>query len=153
MLLQAMHNIVGNSVAFFLSQFFTKSADELACASQGERDSEAQHVPAGAHSGKSRARLPQTNRQRTANISKSPPPASGAIDLVCKRGSQTPETIEWTVPHTGVETGPAGRRVVMATCVGVAVSVLTWLALSYFVWCIRSGNGEHLFRRRRFFLK
>jgi hypothetical protein len=36
--------------------------------------------------------------------------------------------------------------------VGVAASVLSWLALNI-VWCIRSGNGERLFRRRGFFLK
>jgi hypothetical protein len=41
-----------------------------------------------------------------------------------------------------------GLGVVMAS---VAVSVLTCLALSYIVWCIR--NGEHLFRRRGFCLK
>jgi hypothetical protein len=73
--------------------------------------------------------------------------------LVCKRGSQTLETeLEWTVPHAGVETGPARRRVVIATRIGVAASVLTWLALNI-VWCIRSGNGERLFRQRGFFLK
>jgi hypothetical protein len=49
--------------------------------------------------------------------------------------------------------GLARRRVVMATCVKVAVSVLIGLALSYSVWCIRTGNGERLFRRRGFFLK
>jgi hypothetical protein len=43
-----------------------------------------------------------------------------------------------------------GPGVVMAS---VAVSVLNWLALSYIVWCIRSGNGEHLFRRRGFCVK
>jgi hypothetical protein len=49
-----------------------------------------------------------------------------------------------------VETGPVPRRrVVIATCVGVAASVLTWLALNI-VRCIRSGNGERLFRRRGF---
>ena len=31
--------------------------------------------------------------------------------------------------------------VLMAT---VALSVLTWLALSYIVWCIRTGDGEHV---------
>jgi hypothetical protein len=36
---------------------------------------------------------------------------------------------------------------------GVTVSVLTWLALSYIVWCIRTGDGERPFRRRGFFLK
>ena len=73
--------------------------------------------------------------------------------LVCKRGSQTLETeLEWTVPHAGVETGWARRRVVIATCVGVAASVLTWLVLNI-VWCIGSSNGERLFRRRGFFLK
>ena len=73
--------------------------------------------------------------------------------LVCKRGSQTLETeLEWTVPHAGVETGPARRPVVIATCVGVAASVLTWLVLNI-VWCIGSSNGERLFRRRGFFLK
>jgi hypothetical protein len=41
----------------------------------------------------------------------------------------------------------------MATCVGVAVSVPIWLALSYIVPCIRTGNGECLFQRRGFFLK
>ena len=30
----------------------------------------------------------------------------------------------------------------------VAVSVVIWLALSYIVWCIDTGDGEHLFRRR-----
>ena len=74
--------------------------------------------------------------------------------LVCKRGSQTLETeLEWAVPHAGVETGPVPRRrVVIATCVGVAASVLTWLVLNI-VWCIRSSNGERLFRQRGFFLK
>jgi hypothetical protein len=43
--------------------------------------------------------------------------------------------------------------VVTAACVGVAVSVLIWLTLSYIVWCIRNGNGERLFRRRGFCLK
>jgi hypothetical protein len=43
-----------------------------------------------------------------------------------------------------------GPGVVMAS---VAVSVLNWLALSYIVWCIRTGNGEHLFRRRGFCVK
>jgi hypothetical protein len=43
-----------------------------------------------------------------------------------------------------------GPGVVMAS---VAVSVLNWLALSYIVWCIRTGNGEHLFRRRGFRVK
>jgi hypothetical protein len=41
----------------------------------------------------------------------------------------------------------------MATCVGGAVSVLTWLALSYIVRCNRGGNGQRLFRRSGFFLK
>lgn len=54
------------------------------------------------------------------------------------------------MPHA---VGPARRRVMMATCVGVAVSVPTWLALSYIVWCIRTGDGERLFRRSGFFLK
>jgi hypothetical protein len=49
--------------------------------------------------------------------------------------------------------GPARRRVVMATCVGVAVSVLAWLALSDIVWRIRVGEGERLFQWRGFFLK
>ena len=35
----------------------------------------------------------------------------------------------------------------------VAVSVLNWVALSYIVWCIRTGNGEHLFRQRGFCVK
>ena len=78
---------------------------------------------------------------------------SCTVPMVCKRGSQTPESeLEWTVPHAGVETELARRRVVMATCVGVAASMLTWLARNI-VWCIRSGNGERLFRRRGFFLK
>jgi hypothetical protein len=37
----------------------------------------------------------------------------------------------------------------MVMCVGV----LIWLALSCIVWCIRTCNGERLFRRRSFFLK
>jgi hypothetical protein len=41
-------------------------------------------------------------------------------------------------------------RIVMRS---VAVSVLIWLALSYIVWCTRTGDGEHLFRRRGFCLK
>jgi hypothetical protein len=41
----------------------------------------------------------------------------------------------------------------MATRVGVAVSVLTWLATTYIVWCIRTGNGEDPFERRGFCLK
>jgi hypothetical protein len=63
--------------------------------------------------------------------------------------------LEWSNSrvHAGVETGPARRSVVTAACVGVAVSVLIWLTLSYIVWCIRNGNGERLFRRRGFFLK
>ena len=43
--------------------------------------------------------------------------------------------------------GPGG---VMAS---VAVSVLTLLSLSYILWCIHTGNGKHLFRRRDFCLK
>jgi hypothetical protein len=43
-----------------------------------------------------------------------------------------------------------GLGVVMAS---VAERVLTCLALSYIVWCIRTGNGKHLFRRRGFCLK
>jgi hypothetical protein len=35
----------------------------------------------------------------------------------------------------------------------VAVSVLTCLALIYIVWCIRTGYGEHLFRRHGTCLK
>jgi hypothetical protein len=56
------------------------------------------------------------------------------------------------MPHA---VGPARRRVLMARCVGGAVSVLTltWLALSYIVWCNRGGYGERLFRRSGFFLK
>jgi hypothetical protein len=73
------------------------------------------------------------------------------VPVVCKRGSQTLESeLERTVPHAGVETGLARRRVVMVTC--VRRKRLTWLALNI-VWCIRSGNGERLFRRRGFFLK
>ena len=69
----------------------------------------------------------------------------GFCKVVCKR----PTELEWTRPHAGVGTGLGRRaRVAMAT---VALSVLTWLALSYTVWCIR--NGEHLFRRRGFCLK
>ena len=49
MLLQTMHDIVGNSVAFFFRQFPAKSAHELAYASQGECNSENQHVPPGTH--------------------------------------------------------------------------------------------------------
>jgi hypothetical protein len=30
---------------------------------------------------------------------------------------------------------------------------LSWFALSYIGWCIRTGKGEHLFRRRVFWLK
>ena len=41
-------------------------------------------------------------------------------------------------------------RVVMRS---VAVSVVIWLALSYIVWCIHTGDGEHLFRRRGFCVK
>lgn len=48
-----------------------------------------------------------------------------------------------------METGPVRRGVAMARCVGVTVSVLTWLALSYIVWCTR-GHGEHPFRRPGF---
>jgi hypothetical protein len=47
--------------------------------------------------------------------------------------------------------GSARRAcVVMAT---VAMSMVDWLALSYILWCIRTGDGEHLFRRRGFCLK
>jgi len=48
-LLQLVHDIIGNSVAFFFGQFFSKSANKFACTHQCECDSEAQHVPAGAH--------------------------------------------------------------------------------------------------------
>jgi len=51
------------------------------------------------------------------------------------------------VPHAGVGTG---LGVVIAS---VAVSVLTWLSLSYIVLCIHTGNGKHLFRRRDFCVK
>jgi hypothetical protein len=34
-------------------------------------------------------------------------------------------------------------RVVMQS---VAVSVVIWSALTYIVWCIHTGEGEHLFR-------
>jgi hypothetical protein len=56
-----------------------------------------------------------------------------------------------TVPHAGLGTGPGVVRA------SVAVDVLTclaliWLALSYIIWCIRSGNSERLFQRRGFWL-
>jgi len=51
MSLQTMHDIIGYPVAFFFREFLTKSAHEFACAPQRECDSEAQHVPAGAHPG------------------------------------------------------------------------------------------------------
>jgi hypothetical protein len=41
----------------------------------------------------------------------------------------------------------------MATCIGVAVSVLAWLAPSSIVWRIRTRNGERLFQRHGFILK
>src|SRR5262249_46899073 len=47
-LLQAMHDIVSNSIAFFLCQFLAKSAHKFSRASQRECDGEAEHVPAGA---------------------------------------------------------------------------------------------------------
>ena len=52
-----------------------------------------------------------------------------------------------TVRHAGVGTG---LGLVMASA---AVSVLTWLSLSYIAWCIHTGNGKHLFRQRDFCLK
>ena len=48
-LLQAMHEIIGNSVAFFFRQFVAKSAHKFARASKRECDSEAQELPTGAH--------------------------------------------------------------------------------------------------------
>jgi len=47
-LLQAMHDIVSNSIAFFLCQFLAKSAHKFSRASQRECDGEAEHAPAGA---------------------------------------------------------------------------------------------------------
>jgi hypothetical protein len=48
-LLQAMHDIICNSVTLFLSEFFTQSTHKFAGAPQREGDCEAQKVPAGAH--------------------------------------------------------------------------------------------------------
>ena len=46
---QVMHDVIGNSVALFFSQFFTKSAHKFARAPKCECDGEAQHVPTSAH--------------------------------------------------------------------------------------------------------
>ncbi len=49
-LLQPMHDIIGNSVALFLGQLLAKIPHKFARASQRECDGKAQHVPTGAHS-------------------------------------------------------------------------------------------------------
>jgi hypothetical protein len=40
-----MHDIIGNTVAFFFGQLLTKAPDKFARASQRECDSETQNVP------------------------------------------------------------------------------------------------------------
>jgi hypothetical protein len=49
-LFQAIHDIIGNAVAFFFGQFIAKSAHKFARASQRRSDGETQHVPTSAHS-------------------------------------------------------------------------------------------------------
>ncbi len=49
MLLQLMHDIIGNSVTFFFGQFLAKSAHQFARASQRECNGEAQQVSTGTH--------------------------------------------------------------------------------------------------------
>jgi hypothetical protein len=44
-----MHDIVGNSVAFFFAQFLAKAAHKFARASQRKSDGETQHVPTSTH--------------------------------------------------------------------------------------------------------
>ena len=48
-LLQLVHDIIGNSVALFFCQFPRKAAHQFAGTSQRERNSETQQVPAGTH--------------------------------------------------------------------------------------------------------
>ena len=48
-LLQAMHDVIGNSVALFLCQFLTEATHEFARASQRECDGEAQEIVASTH--------------------------------------------------------------------------------------------------------
>jgi hypothetical protein len=60
-----MHDIIGNSVAFFFRQFLAKSAHKLARASQRKCDGEAQHVAAGTHLAM-RTALPTTRRFNAA---------------------------------------------------------------------------------------
>jgi hypothetical protein len=48
-LLQAMHDIIGNTVTFLFRQFLAKSAHKFAGTSQRECNSETQQVPAGTH--------------------------------------------------------------------------------------------------------
>jgi hypothetical protein len=48
-LLQTMHDIIGNPVAFFFRQSFAKTAHEFARTSQRECYGKAQHVPTGPH--------------------------------------------------------------------------------------------------------
>ncbi len=49
-LLQTVHDIIGNSVAFFLAQLLAKPAHKFARTPQREGDSEAQQIAAGGHS-------------------------------------------------------------------------------------------------------
>ena len=49
MLLQLVHDIIGNTVTFLFRQFLAKSAHKFAGASQRECNSETQHVPTGTH--------------------------------------------------------------------------------------------------------
>jgi hypothetical protein len=73
-LLQAMHDIIGNSVAFFFRQFLTKSAHKFPRAPESKRDGEAQHVSTGAHS------AVRTNRERLSiDRSGRQHPMAGAI--------------------------------------------------------------------------
>jgi hypothetical protein len=48
-LLQTMHDIIGNSVAFFFRQPLTKTPHKFARALQRKRYGKTQHVPARAH--------------------------------------------------------------------------------------------------------
>jgi hypothetical protein len=49
-LLQAIHDIISNSVALFFRQFLPKTSHKFARTSERECDGETQNVPTSAHS-------------------------------------------------------------------------------------------------------
>lgn len=58
MLLQTMHDIIGNSVALFFRQLLAKTPHKFARAPEREGDGKTQHVAAGTHP------VTRTNREQ-----------------------------------------------------------------------------------------